>query len=140
MSDKLNALLNGQVLFIKGFEQAEGTDVLIQMVNKKFTVTQISYDMTDTTDNPRYWVTYNVGLNDLSLFTVFQWNETSFAYSNKYMINDIVNYTNVDGQADSAVITGVYVSNADPNQYAYSLSRDPEGLYAEEDLIQNKYQ
>jgi hypothetical protein len=140
MSDKLTALLNGNILFVKGFEQAEGTDVLVQMVNKKFTVTQISYDMQDTVDRPRYWITFNVGLNDLSLFTVFKWDETSFTYSNKYMINDVVNYTNVDGQPDSAVITAVYVNNTDSSQYAYQLSRDPEGLYAEADLIQNKYQ
>lgn len=139
MGDKLNALLGGQVLFIKGFEQAEKTDVLIQMVNKKFTVTQISYDMTDTTNNPRYWITFNVGLNDLSLFTVFRWDETAFSNSNKYTINDVVTYTNIDGVQDSAVVTAVYINNGDSNQYAYQLSRDPEGLYAEEDLIQNKY-
>lgn len=140
MKDKLNALMNGEVLLIKRFEQAEGSDVLIRMVNKKFTVTQISYDKTDTPNDPRYWITFNVGFNDLSLMTVFKWDEEAFSYSNKYTINDVVNYTNVDGQPDSAIITAVYVNKNDTNQYAYQLSRDPEGLYAEEDLIQNRYQ
>lgn len=139
MTDKLNALMRGEVLFIKGFEQAEGTNVLIQMVEKKFTVTQISYDMKENSMDPRYWITFNVGLNDLSLFTVFKWDEIAFSHSNKFMINDVVNYTNIDGVEDSAVVTGVFIRNTDINQYAYQLSRDPEGLYAEEDLIQNRY-
>lgn len=139
LQDKLNALMNGEVLFIKNFERNEGADVLVRLIDKKFTITQISYDLRESENDPRYWVTFNIGINDLSLFTAFKFEEDLFLNTNKYMINDIVNYVSEDGQEDSAIVTAVYQSNLDPNQYAYQLSRDPAGLYAEEDLIQNKY-
>lgn len=139
LQDKINALFAGNILFIKNFEQKEGANVLIQLVQNKFTVTQISYSTQPTTDNPIYWVTFNVGINDLSLMTTFKWDQTVFSYSNRYMINDTINYTSEDGSTDTALITGVYVSKTDPTVFAYSLSRDTNGIYAETDLVQDQY-
>lgn len=140
LNEKLEYLLNGGTLLLKKFEQKLDSDVLIKLEDKKFTVSQISYDIEESVDNPRYWITFNVGINDLSLYTAYKFQEGIFILGQKYMINDIVNYTSADGQVDSAVIEEVYQSNSDPNQFAYKLSRDPAGLYAEEDLIKNKYQ
>lgn len=139
LQDKMNALFAGDVLLIKNFEQNEGADVLIQMVQAKFQVTQISYSTHATALNPIYWVTFNVGINDLSLMTVFQWDQQAFSYGNKFMINDTVQYTNSFGVQDSAIITGLYVSNADPTQLAYSLSNDTAGIYAESDLVRDSF-
>jgi hypothetical protein len=139
LGSKLDFLLNGGVLLIKKFEQKQDSDVLIRLEDKKFTVSQISYDLVDNVNDPRYWITFNVGINDLSLYTAYQFEEGIFTLGQKYMINDVVNYISEDGAADSAVIEEVYQSNIDPNQFAYKLSRDPNGLYAEEDLIQNIY-
>lgn len=139
LEDKINALLGGEVLYIKRFEQKEGASVLVRLEQKKFTVSQISYDLTFSEDDPRYWTTFNIGINDLSLFTAFKFEEGLFLHTNKYSINDVVTYVSSDGLQDSAIIEEIYVSNLDPNQYAYKLSRDPVGLYAEEDLIKNKY-
>lgn len=139
LQDKINALFNGDVLFIKNFEQKEGADVLIQMVTNKFQLTQISYDTRPTSLNSSYWVTFNVGINDLSLMTVFKFDEQTFEYTNRFMINDTVQYTNSNGVQDSAIITGVYVSNTDSTMFAYSLSNDAAGIYAETDLIQDAY-
>ena len=135
---KLQYLLNGGVLLLKKFEQKEGVDVLVQLVDKKFTITQISYDMRESADDPRYWITFNVGINDLSLLTAFQFEEDIFLNTNKFMVNDVITYLNDLGKWDSAVIEEVHVSNLDPNQYAYKFSRQ-DGLYAEEDLIKNIY-
>lgn len=139
LQDKMNALFAGDILFIKNFEQKEGADVLIQLVQGKFTVTQISFSTRPTALNPVYWTTFNVGINDLSLMTIFQWDQTVFSYSNRYMINDTVQYTNSVGLQDSAIITGVYVNNTDPTVFAYSLSNDTTGLYAETDLVQDSF-
>jgi hypothetical protein len=138
VEEKLQALLNGEVLYMKEFEKKSGGDVLIRLEKKKFTLTQISYDLSESESDPRYWVTFNIGLNDLSLFTAIRFEEGLPVHGHKYEINDIVNYESADGAKDTAVVEAVYVSNLDPNQYAYRLSRDTE-LYAEEDLVEHKY-
>jgi len=138
LQDKLDALFRGEVLLIKDFEQKEGADVLIQLVQNRFTVTQISYSTRATSLQPVYWTTYNVGINDLSLMTTFKYDEQTFLYENRFMINDTVQYINSLGVQDSAIITGVYVSNIDPTQFAYALSNDTAGIYAEADLVQNR--
>lgn len=139
LQDKINALFAGNVLFIKNFEQKEGANVLIQLATTKFQLTQISYDTRATAVDQPYWVTFNVGINDLSLMTVFQYDETAFQYGNRFMINDTVQYTDSNGVPDSAIITGVYVSNTDNTLFAYSLSNDPAGIYAEADLMKDVY-
>ncbi|QZA69906.1 hypothetical protein 043JT007_120 [Bacillus phage 043JT007] len=139
LEEKLQALLNGEVLLIKKFEQREGSDVLARLEKKKFTVTQISYDITPTERNPRFWVTFNIGINDLSLFTCFKFEEELFTHTNMFQLNDNVWYTSEDGRKDTALVEEVYVSVTDSTKYAYKLSRD-DGLYAEEDLTQNKYE
>jgi hypothetical protein len=139
LQDKMNALFAGNILFIKNFEQKEGADVLIQMVQNKFQVTQISYKTRPTSLDPIYWVTFNVGINDLSLMTVFHWDQEAFSYSNRYMVNDTIQYVNEAGILDSAIITGVYVLNIDNTQFAYSLSNDTSGIYAESDLMQDSF-
>lgn len=140
LQDKLQALLDGEVLFIKAFEKQEGADVLVRVVEKKFTVSQISYDISggEAGDDPRYWTTFNVGLNDLSLFTCFKFEEGVFTKENFYMINDIVNYTSADGFNDSAIIEEVYQHNVDPTKFAYRLSRDG-AVYGEDELVTNPY-
>lgn len=139
LQDKMNALYAGNILLIKNFEQKEGADVLIQLIQGKFTVTQISYSTKPTSLDPIYWVTFNVGINDLSLMTTFKWDQTAFSYSNRYMINDAVQYVNSLGVKDSALITGVYVNKTDSTLFAYSLSNDTAGIYAETDLIQESF-
>jgi hypothetical protein len=140
LQDKLQALLDGEVLFIKAFEKQEGADVLVRVVEKKFTVSQISYDISggEAGDDPRYWTTFNVGLNDLSLFTCFKFVEDVFTKENFYMINDIVNYTSADGFNDSAIVEEVYQHNTDPTKFAYRLSRDG-AVYGEGELVKNFY-
>jgi hypothetical protein len=138
LEDKFNALWNGEVLFIKKFEKREGADVLARIDKRKYPVTQISYDKYQTSFDSRGWNIFNLGMNDLALFTCFRFEEGIFQYTNRFMINDMVNYVSVDGRKDSALIEGVYVSKTNPSQFAYKLSRD-EGLYAEEELSQYKY-
>ena len=142
LAEKLNALLSGETLLFKGFEQAEQADVLIRFNEQNgFLISQISYDMTENVWDPRYWINFNTGLNDISLITAFLFDEDVFSrYSPRYLIKDIVNYTSDDGQEDSAVIEAVYCVNGDPTKYAYSLSRDTNRLYLESELIQNVYQ
>lgn len=140
LQDKLQALLNGEVLFIKNFERQEGADVLVRIVQKKFTVSQISYDVAggEEGDDPRFWTTFNVGLNDLSLFTCFKFVEEVFNLENKYMINDTVHYTSVDSFNDSAIVEEVYRHKVDPTKFAYRLSRDG-AVYGEDELVTNPY-
>jgi hypothetical protein len=140
LDEKLDALLTGEVLLVKGYERSggAGSDVLVRIEEKKFTVSQISYDIKLDQHSDRFWTTFNVGLNDLSLYTCFSFEEQLFSNTNKYMINDIVNYMSEDGRRDSALIEEVYVNNDDPTQFVYRLSRDA-GLYAEEDLVQHVY-
>ncbi|QIW88795.1 hypothetical protein P59_198 [Bacillus phage P59] len=138
LNDKIQALLNGEVLFIKKFEKQQESDVLVRLEQKKFTVAQISYDIVENPADLRYWVTFNLGFNDLSLFTCFRFNDALFNLGHKFMINDIVQYTSEDGTRDSAIIEEVYQNITDPEKFAYRLSRDG-GVYAEEDLVQNIY-
>jgi hypothetical protein len=138
LEEKMQALLSGEVLFIKKFEVQEGADVLVRIIQKKFTVSQISYDVEASEQDDRYWVTFNVGLNDISLFTCFKFVEGAFNLENKYMINDKVEYLSVDGNYDAAVILEVYQHNVYPEQFAYRLSRDG-ALYTEDELVQNPY-
>ena len=138
LNDKIQALLDGEVLFIKKFEKQEGADVLVRLEQKKFTVSQISYDISVNGIDPRYWITFNLGLNDLSLFTCYKFSEDVFGKEHKFMINDVVSYTSVDGLQDTAIVEEVYQHNIDPDKFAYRLSRD-NGLYAEEELVKNVY-
>jgi hypothetical protein len=138
LSDKIQALIDGEVLFIKKFEKQQESDVLVRLEKKKFTVTQISYDVKEGPNDPRYWVTFNLGFNDLSLFTCFRFSDTLFNLEHKFMINDIVYYTSEDGSRDSAIIEEVYQHITDPTKFAYRLSRD-SGIHAEEDLTQHIY-
>lgn len=138
LDEKLGALLDGEILLIKGFEQRYDNDVLIRLDKQKFTVTQISYDKEELEMQARYWITFNIGINDLSLFTVYKYEEGVFNHTNKFKLNDVVLYRSIDGRTDKAIIEKVYVSNLDHKQYAYSLSRD-DGLYVEEDLVVHKY-
>lgn len=135
LSEKLNALTRGETLIVRKFEQKEGADVLIRLVEKKFTVTQISYDMVESEHNPRYWITYNIGINDLSLLPTLKFEEGLFLSTPNYGVNDVVMYVSEDGTTDSAIVEEVYAHNIDPDLYAYKLSRDPSGLYAETDLL-----
>lgn len=136
--EKMEALLDGETLLIKSFEQKTGADVLIRLNKQKFTVIQISYDIVEVAPGERYWVTFNVGINDLSLFTVYRFEEGVFNHGNKFKINDIVKYQSVDERRDTAIVEQVFVSDEDPNQYAYKLTRD-DGLYQEEDLVKHVY-
>jgi hypothetical protein len=138
LNDKIQALLSGEILFIKKFEKQQESDVLVRLEQKKFTVSQISYDIRENSDDPRYWVTFNLGFNDLSLFTCFRFNDALFNLEHKFMINDIVQYISADGTRDSAIVEEVYQHITDPTKFAYRLSRDG-GIYAEEDLVQNIY-
>lgn len=134
LDDKLQALMNGEVLLLKSFEQGTNNDVLVRFDSKKYTLCQISQDLLANDQDPRFWVTYNIGVNDLSLFTAMKFDESLVGLKNEFTVNDIILYTSGDGTFDSGVITGIYTSIDDPSQFAYTLSRD-EGLYAESDLI-----
>ncbi|AGK86954.1 virion structural protein [Bacillus phage SIOphi] len=138
LEEKLQALLSGEILYIKKFEKREGGDVLVRLEKKKHTVSQISFSLKPAEGEERFWVTYNIGINDLSLFTCFKFEENTFNYTNKFMINDVVFYESEDGRKDTAIVEGVYVSIVDPDVFAYKLSRD-DGIYAEEDLTLDKY-
>lgn len=139
LEEKLQALLRGEILFLKNFEKGSGQDVLVRLEQKKFTISQISYDTyQDPELAPRYWITYNVGLNDLSLFTAIKFEEGMHNYSNKYTINDIVQYYDENGKLESAIIEEVYVKQDDYNLYAYKISGETD-IVSEENLIQQKY-
>jgi hypothetical protein len=140
LEEKLQALLNGELIYIKKFERQEGADIIARLIKKKFTVTQITYDTKVTSLDDRYWVTFNLGINDLEMFTCFKFKEGIFSYTNKYMVNDMVYYESTDapGGRDSAIVEEVYVSITDPKEFAYRLSRDGQ-IYAEKDLLQNPY-
>lgn len=137
LQSKLQALLDGEVLFIKHFERNEGADVLVRITQKKFTVAQITYDTSSTEVDDKYWITFNVGVNDLSLFTCFKFVPDTFNKENKFFINDTVLYTSEDGRRDTAIIEEVYIHNENPTKFAYKLSRD-EGLYEEDELVVHK--
>ncbi|WP_145475507.1 hypothetical protein, partial [Staphylococcus hominis] len=102
LEEKLQALLNGETLYIKKFEKREGGDVLVRLEKKKHTVSQISFTLKPAEGEERFWVTYNIGINDLSLFTCFKFEENTFNYTNKFMINDVVFYESEDGRKDTA--------------------------------------
>lgn len=138
LDEKLEALLRGETLYLKGFERNSGEDVLVRLVRNKFTLTQMTYDVDDSEAEPRYWVTYNVGLNDLSLFTVIKFEEGIHLHDHKYEINDIVQYIDSEGKWESAIIEEVYVTNDGSDLYAYKISREPE-LFDEADLVKHVY-
>jgi len=134
LRDKLEALLRGEVLLVKNFERRMNLDVLIRVVDKRFTVTQMTYDIVEDPSNARYWVTFNVGINDLSLFSVFKFEDKIFSYTNKFRIDDRVDYISATGKKDAAIVEEVYISKTDPEVFAYKLSRE-DNLYEEKDLI-----
>lgn len=140
LEDKLLALMTGEILYLKSFEKGSGRNVLVRVTQRKYTVSQISFDIYDTNMEPedRYWTTFNIGLNDLSLYSATKFEEGLHRKRHKYMIDDIITYTSRDGRQDSAVIVDVYenLSNPDDPKYAYMLSREDE-LYMEDELTEN---
>ncbi|QFP93266.1 UNVERIFIED_ORG: hypothetical protein Xoosp15_1 [Xanthomonas phage Xoo-sp15] len=138
LRDKLEALLRGEVLLVKNFERKSNLDVLIRVVDKRFTVSQMTYDIVEDPSNARYWVTFNVGINDLSLFSVFKFDDKSFSYKNKFKVDDRVDYVSKTGQKDAAIVEEVYVSKTDPEVFVYKLSREEE-LYEEKEIVAVKF-
>lgn len=134
LEDKILALMSGETLFIRNFEVASQRDVLVRMVDKKYRVSQISFDMSPSDNDPRHWTTYNVGINDLSLFTVLKYTEGIGTRSHTYKIDDVVYYVKDTGGKGSAFIEEVWESTIHPRDYAYKIT-GREGLIKESDLI-----
>lgn len=136
IEEKLTALLGGNILYVKGFEQLYDTDVLVRLVDVKGQkVTQISFDTTKPDLNELYWRTFDVGINSLSLLEVYKVTDLSvFSELNKFKIEDTVAYISEDGLFDSAIIQEIYKHKTEENVFAYKLSREPDYLY-EEDKI-----
>lgn len=133
LQEKLEALNKGEILLLKEFEQATHSDVLVRLFQKKYVVTQISYDLVETEQDPRYWTTYNVGFNDLSLSTAFQFNESLANNHNKFNVDEIVEYTKEDGTYGYTPVEALYKHNIETDVYAYKLYGEP-GIYAEEEI------
>lgn len=134
LPDKVNALLSGETLRIRRYERSTDTDVLARIQAyelQNYTFSQISYDMADTADNPRYWQTYNVGLNDLSMFHCFKFEE-SLPVTNKFMPRDLVR-TAAFYQIGAVSVEEVHKHKTTPDEYAYKL-RGIEGLVPEKDI------
>jgi hypothetical protein len=134
LEDKLTALLHGDTLLLKGYESSSGRDVLVKLSEKRYMVTEISFDLFETEGNPRYWTIFDVTINDIELFTAFRFEEDLFLHPNKYMVEDNVVYESMDSKRDSAFVEAVYVSDYDPLHFAYKLSRDEGVLYEEQEL------
>lgn len=137
LEEKLQALLRGETLYLRKFERTNNKDVLVRLDHKKHTVSKISFDMTESEMDPRYWTTYNVGLNDLSLFTAIKFEEGIPQYTHRFMVDDIVTYQTESGERKAGIVEEVYVYNEDHNFYAYRLSGE-ENLYLEEHLQECK--
>ncbi|UNA01587.1 hypothetical protein MG295_00170 [Bacillus phage vB_BcgM] len=140
LAEKVNALLNGEIIYIKNYEVNTGTSVLARIVEEKgLKISQITYDIYDSTEADRYWVRFNIGLNDLSLLDVYKVADPKvFLKPNKFKVGDIVSYDSVDGIHDTAYVIAVYEKGE--NEFAYKLSREPSVLYEEKLLISNKFQ
>lgn len=139
LEDKVLALLRGEIIYIKNYEKNTGTSVLARlMIEKGFTIPQITYDIYDTNEEDRYWLRFNIGLTDLSLLDVYKVDDTSiFLKPNKFKVGDNVSYTSIDGTFDTAYVIAVYERKE--NEFAYKLSREPNVLYEESLLVSSKF-
>jgi len=139
LEDKLDALVNGDVLFIRGFEQFSNRDVMVKLSTVKGQrVSMISYDTMKSSIDDAFWVIYNIGINDLSLLPVMQvYDITELKETNKFQVGDVVYYESLENSKyDTAFVTDVYRS-LDPNKkghYLYNLSREDNYAYEENEL------
>ncbi|USL89351.1 hypothetical protein vBBceHLY2_00075 [Bacillus phage vB_BceH_LY2] len=136
IEEKLNALLGGNILLVRGFEQMHDADVLVRLVDVKGQkVSQVSFDTLKPNLADLYWRTFDVGINSLSLLEVYKVTDLSvFTELNKFKVGDAVAYVSEDGLFDSAIVLEVYKHKTEENVFAYKLSREPDYLY-EEDKI-----
>ncbi|AMW63139.1 virion structural protein [Bacillus phage SageFayge] len=140
LEDKLDALVSGDTLVIRNFEQFTKSDVLIKMKNiKGKDVTVISYDTMKSSLDDAFWQVYNIGINDLSLLPVLiVYNIKDLQDTNKFGLGDVVSYVSQEsGKFDTAFITNIYRS-LDPNKkghYLYSLSREDKYAYEQNELM-----
>ncbi|ASR79134.1 hypothetical protein ZAINNY_224 [Bacillus phage Zainny] len=140
LEDKLDALLSGDVLVIRNFEQFTKSDVLIKMKHiKGKDVTVISYDTMKSSLGDAFWQVYNIGINDLSLLPVLVIHDIKdLQDTNKFKIGDVVAYVSAEnGKHDTAFITDIYRS-IDPNKkghYLYALSREEKYAYDQTELM-----
>lgn len=138
LEEKLEALMSGKTLLVRGLGNSYQSDVLIRMENKKYQITQISYTVSGKKKKPRQWISYNIGLNDLSLLTVYRYNPKVFSYPNKFRVNDVVTYYTSTGEQERAIVEDVYISKSNPTSFVYSLSWSNR-LHFEEDLEKHPY-
>ncbi|AMW62818.1 hypothetical protein DIGNKC_214 [Bacillus phage DIGNKC] len=143
LEDKLDALVSGDTLVIRNFEQFTKADVLIKMKNiKGKDVTVISYDTMKSSLGDAFWQVYNIGINDLSLLPVLViYDIKELQDTNKFGVGDVVAYVSAEsGKRDTAFITDIYRS-IDPNkkgQYLYALSREDKYAYEQNELMEVK--
>ncbi|ULF49425.1 hypothetical protein [Bacillus phage MrBubbles] len=140
LEDKLDALVSGDTLVIRNFEQFTKSDVLIKMKNiKGKDVTVISYDTMKSSLDDAFWQVYNIGINDLSLLPVLiVYNIKDLQDTNKFGLGDVVAYVSAEnGKHDTAFITDIYRS-IDPNKkghHLYALSREEKYAYEQTELM-----
>ncbi|AAY53400.1 hypothetical protein [Listeria phage P100plus] len=110
LEDKLLALLTGETLLVRGLEKSTNADVLVKLDDRKYPVTQISYEIsiTDNVFRERYWTIYDISINALSLYDVFLFEEDNPAYELKIQVSDNVQYTSISGVKDTAKVIAIY--------------------------------
>jgi len=141
MEEAVLALLDGELIIVRGLEQRTDADVLVRLYSKgKIPVTQISYDTQPLKDawRDQYWIVYDIPLNVFSTYPCFIYNEEVAKQAPKFMVGETVRYDSRQEssiKSDSAIILDV-LSDGKGNWY-YELSRDSE-IYQENELTRDK--
>lgn len=139
LEEKLTSLLQGNTLLLRGFEQGSKRDVLVRIKNPDniaLAYSQISFEphlSQGKEETDRYWLVYNVGLNDLAKANACLFNQDTYDETNKFTVGDTIEYIASSEEKDSAFITKVYRDTV-TGEYAYGLSREPDLVFYEEEL------
>lgn len=135
LDEVLDHLQAGEVVVVKSYEATRGADVLVRFDRRKYTVTQVSYDVDPVGYGERHWAMHGVAINALSLNRVYLYEEAKYFLNNKYTPGSIVYIEDDAKPRQIAVVDSVFYDL--DNRVYYTLD-NLEGLYfAEAELFAN---
>jgi hypothetical protein len=123
----LDALFNGDIIIIKGYEKTYDANVLVKLDQTRVPLTVISYntDITIANWSGTYWALHDVSLNTLSLYPVYLMNE-NYTEASLYPVGATVYYTNeTTGKEDSALIEDLLKADDDTLSVQLSAVTEP---------------
>lgn len=132
LNETWESLQRGETIVVANYEETRNKDVLVRLDKRRYTVTQISFDVDPIEYGQRYWTIHNVSINALSLHKVYPYVESLYSIKHRYSPEAIVYFDDGVLPRQIAVVEKVFVATT--GEIYYTLMNE-EGYYHELELF-----